>query len=134
MGSCLPVSTSLFPETLQRPRIDRPRAPACRSCPLCARRAPPRTTRASPENTGGASALAARLVAGLALTFTPEMLVGRRVVVVANLAPREFGSVTNASGTKEKLVSHGTHLATGPSEALNLAGIDESVPHGSRLK
>ena len=65
------------------------------------------------------------IVAGLALTFQPEALVGRRVVVVANLAPRDFGG---------KLVSHGMLLATGPSEALHLATIDEAVAPGSRLK
>lgn len=65
------------------------------------------------------------IVAGLALTFQPEDLVGRRVVVVANLAPRDFGG---------KLVSHGMLLATGPSEALHLATIDEVVAPGSRLK
>ncbi|MBX3216834.1 MAG: methionine--tRNA ligase [Labilithrix sp.] len=65
------------------------------------------------------------IVAGLALTFQPETLVGRRVVVVANLAPRDFGG---------KLVSHGMLLATGPSEALHLATIDEDVSPGSRLK
>jgi methionyl-tRNA synthetase len=65
------------------------------------------------------------IVAGLALTFTPEQLVGRRVIVVANLAPRDFGG---------KLVSHGMLLATGPSEALNLATIDGNVAPGSRLK
>jgi methionyl-tRNA synthetase len=65
------------------------------------------------------------IVAGLALTFTPEALVNRRVVVVANLAPRDFGG---------KLVSHGMLLATGPSEALHLATIDEAVAPGSRLK
>jgi len=65
------------------------------------------------------------IVAGLALTFTPESLVGRRVVVVANLAPRSFGG---------KLVSHGMLLATGPSDALYLATIDEAVAPGSALK
>ncbi|OJY16837.1 MAG: methionine--tRNA ligase [Myxococcales bacterium 68-20] len=65
------------------------------------------------------------IVAGLALTFQPEALVGRRVVVVVNLAPRDFGG---------KLVSHGMLLATGPSEALHLATIDEAVAPGSRLK
>ncbi len=68
------------------------------------------------------------IVAGLALTFQPEQLVGRRVVVVANLAPRDFGG---------KLVSHGMLLATKdppPSEALHLATIDEAVAPGSRLK
>jgi methionyl-tRNA synthetase len=65
------------------------------------------------------------IVAGLALTFQPEQLVGRRVVVVANLAPREFG---------KGLVSHGLLLATGPSEALHLATIGDDVAPGSRLK
>ena len=32
-----------------------------------------------------------QIVAGLALTFAPDELVGRRVIVVANLAPRDFG-------------------------------------------
>ncbi|MBX3225787.1 MAG: methionine--tRNA ligase [Labilithrix sp.] len=65
------------------------------------------------------------IVAGLALTFQPDQLVGRRVVVVANLAPREFG---------KGLVSHGMLLATGPSEALHLATIGDDVAPGSRLK
>ena len=71
------------------------------------------------------------IVAGLALTFTPEALVGRRVVVVANLAPRDFG---------KGLVSHGMLLATGPSEALHLATVTETggevgdVNVGARLK
>ncbi|NOU26822.1 MAG: methionine--tRNA ligase [Polyangiaceae bacterium] len=65
------------------------------------------------------------IIAGLALTFTPETLVGRRVVVVANLAPRDFG---------KGLVSHGMLLASGPSEALHLASIDEGVAPGSKLK
>jgi methionyl-tRNA synthetase len=65
------------------------------------------------------------IVAGLALTFAPEALVGRRVVVVANLAPRSFGG---------KLVSHGMLLATGPSDALHLATIDDAVAPGSPLK
>jgi methionyl-tRNA synthetase len=65
------------------------------------------------------------IIAGLALTFAPETLVGRRVVVVANLAPRSFGG---------KLVSHGMLLATGPSDALHLATIDADVAPGSPLK
>jgi methionyl-tRNA synthetase len=65
------------------------------------------------------------IVAGLAQTFAPDALVGRRVVVVANLAPRDFGG---------KLVSHGMLLATGPSDALHLATISDEVRPGSRLK
>ena len=76
------------------------------------------------------------IVAGLALSFTPEALVGKKVIVVANLAPREFGSA-EFDGKKVKLVSHGMLLASGPSEALCLATIDDSARDaapGSRLK
>ncbi|WP_240488439.1 hypothetical protein [Labilithrix luteola] len=74
------------------------------------------------------------IVAGLALTFKePEVLVGRRVVVVANLAPRDFGSADFGKG-KEKLVSHGMLLASGPSEDLRLASIADHAPAGARLK
>jgi methionyl-tRNA synthetase len=65
------------------------------------------------------------IVAGLALSFQPEDLVGRRVIVVANLAPRDFG---------KGLVSHGMLLATGPSEKLSLATIDGDVSPGAKLK
>ncbi len=65
-----------------------------------------------------------QIVAGLALSFTAEALVGRKVVVVANLAPRDFG---------KGLVSHGMLLASGPSEALQLATVVDAPP-GARLK
>ena len=65
------------------------------------------------------------IVAGLALSFQPEELVGRRVIVVANLAPREFG---------KGLVSHGMLLATGPSEKLTLATVAGGVEAGAKLK
>jgi len=65
------------------------------------------------------------IIAGLALTFTPEQLVGQRVIVVANLAPRDFG---------KGLVSHGMLLASGPSEKLVLATAPESAEPGAKLK
>jgi methionyl-tRNA synthetase len=65
------------------------------------------------------------IVAGLALSFKPEDLVGKRVVVVANLAPRDFG---------KGLVSHGMILATGPSEKLTLATVADNTEPGARLK
>jgi len=65
------------------------------------------------------------IVAGLALSFKPEDLVGKRVIVVANLEPRSFG---------KGLVSHGMLLATGPSEALHLATAFGDAPAGARLK
>ena len=64
-------------------------------------------------------------MAGLALSFQPEQLVGKHVVVVANLAPREFG---------KGLVSHGMLLATGPSEKLVLATVADDAQPGQRLK
>jgi methionyl-tRNA synthetase len=73
------------------------------------------------------------IVAGLALSFQPDALVGRKVIVVANLAPREFGSA-EFDGKKVKLVSHGMLLASGPSEDLRLATIDGDAAPGSRLK
>jgi methionyl-tRNA synthetase len=73
------------------------------------------------------------IVAGLALSFTPEALVGKKVIVVANLAPREFGSA-EFDGKKVKLVSHGMLLASGPSEDLRLATVDGDAAPGSRLK
>jgi methionyl-tRNA synthetase len=73
------------------------------------------------------------IVAGLALSFTPDTLVGRKVIVVANLAPREFGSA-EFNGKKEKLVSHGMLLASGPSEDLRLATVEGDAAPGSRLK
>jgi methionyl-tRNA synthetase len=73
------------------------------------------------------------IVAGLALSFTAEQLVGRRVIVVANLAPREFGSA-EIGGKKVKLVSHGMLLASGPPEDLRLATIDGEAAPGARLK
>ncbi len=73
------------------------------------------------------------IVAGLALSFTAEQLIGKKVIVVANLAPREFGSA-EFDGKKVKLVSHGMLLASGPSEDLRLATVDGDAPPGARLK
>jgi methionyl-tRNA synthetase len=66
-----------------------------------------------------------QIVAGLARTFTPEALVGRRVVVVANLVPRDFG---------KGLVSQGMLLATGAEDALELATVAGDAKAGMRLK
>ena len=65
------------------------------------------------------------IIAGLALSFRPEELIGTRVVVVANLEPRKFG---------KDLVSRGMLLAAGPSEGLRLATVDASVPAGTKVK
>jgi methionyl-tRNA synthetase len=65
-----------------------------------------------------------QIVAGLAESFDAEALVGRRVVVVANLAPRKFS---------KGLVSHGMLLAAGENPNLRLATAPEDVQPGTRL-
>lgn len=65
------------------------------------------------------------IIAGIALAYSPEALVGRQVVVVANLAPRDFGG---------GLVSHGMLLACGPTDGLSLATFDKEHAPGTRVK
>jgi methionyl-tRNA synthetase len=65
------------------------------------------------------------IVAGLALSFRPEDLVGQRVIVVANLEPRKFG---------KDLISHGMLLAAGPSEGLRLVTVEAETPAGTKVK
>ena len=65
------------------------------------------------------------IVAGIAMAYKPEQLVGRKVVIVANLAPRKLRG----------LESQGMILAAsleGGSPAL--ASFLEDVPPGARLK
>ena len=66
-----------------------------------------------------------RVVAGLALSFSPDELVGKRVLVVTNLEARAFSS---------DLISHGMILAAGPSDALALATVSKDVAPGTRVK
>ena len=66
-----------------------------------------------------------QIVAGLALAYKPEELVGRKVVVVTNLQPRKLRGVE----------SNGMIVAASlPDGSPVLAGFLEEVPVGSRLK
>ncbi len=67
-----------------------------------------------------------QIVAGIATVYQPEQLVGRKVVVVVNLAPRKLRGVE----------SNGMIVAAsaGPDGNPVLAGFLEDVPVGSRLK
>ena len=66
-----------------------------------------------------------QIVAGLALAYKPEDLVGRKVVVVTNLLPRKLRGVE----------SNGMIVAaTGPDGSPVIAGFLEEVPVGARLK
>jgi methionyl-tRNA synthetase len=66
-----------------------------------------------------------QIVAGLATVYEPEKLIGRKVVVVVNLAPRKLRGVE----------SNGMIVAaSAPGGAPVLAGFLEDVPVGARLK
>ncbi len=66
-----------------------------------------------------------QIVAGLALVYKPEQLVGRKVVVVTNLQPRKLRGVE----------SNGMIVAaSAPDGSPVLAGFLEDVPVGARLK
>jgi methionyl-tRNA synthetase len=66
-----------------------------------------------------------QILAGIAHSYEPEKLVGRKIVIVANLAPRKMRG----------LESNGMLLAASlPDGAPVLAGFLEDVPLGARLK
>ncbi|MCU1308932.1 MAG: methionyl-tRNA synthetase [Candidatus Angelobacter sp.] len=67
-----------------------------------------------------------QIVAGIALAYAPESLVGRKVVIVANLAPRKLrGIESNGMIVAASFGEQGTPV---------LAGFLEDVPVGARLK
>lgn len=67
-----------------------------------------------------------QVLAGIALAYQPEALIGRRVVVVANLQPRKLRG----------LESNGMIVAAsaGPEDKPILVGFHEDVENGARLK
>ena len=67
-----------------------------------------------------------QIVAGIALAYQPESLVGRKVVIVANLQPRKLRG----------LESNGMIVAAslGPEDKPVLVGFHEEVEIGARLK
>jgi methionyl-tRNA synthetase len=67
-----------------------------------------------------------QLVAGIAEFFQPEQLVGRQIIVVANLKPARLRGVE----------SQGMLLAAGgraPGEPFGLLTVDPPVPNGTRV-
>jgi methionyl-tRNA synthetase len=64
------------------------------------------------------------LVAGIALHYSPEDMIGKRIVVVANLAPRKFG---------KGLVSNGMLLAAKDGERLTIVSSLDALPGGSKI-
>ncbi|HEY0191360.1 MAG TPA: methionine--tRNA ligase subunit beta, partial [Kofleriaceae bacterium] len=64
------------------------------------------------------------IVSGLAEAYAPEQLVGRQVIVVANLEPATIRGVT----------SQGMLLAAGDAQILGLSALDRDVPAGTRVR
>ena len=65
------------------------------------------------------------IVAGIALAYKPEELVGRKVVIVANLAPRKLRGIESQGMIVAASVNDGKPV---------LAGFIEDIPVGARLK
>ena len=67
-----------------------------------------------------------QVLAGIASAYQPESLIGRKVVVVANLQPRKLRG----------LESNGMIVAAsiGPADKPVLVGFHEDVENGARLK
>ena len=64
------------------------------------------------------------LVAGIAEHYRPDALVGRKVVVVANLEPATLMGVT----------SNGMVLAGSAGETLALLALDRDLPSGAKVR
>jgi methionyl-tRNA synthetase len=65
------------------------------------------------------------IIAGLALSYKPEALVGKNVIVVANLAPRKMAG----------LVSEGMILASGDGDSeLGVSALDRDAAPGTRVR
>jgi methionyl-tRNA synthetase len=65
------------------------------------------------------------IVAGIAEAYTPEQLIGRKVVIVANLAPRKLRGLTSNGMIVAASLEGGNPV---------LAGFLEEIPVGARLK
>jgi len=64
------------------------------------------------------------IVAGVAEAYAPEQIVGKQVIVVANLAPATIRGVR----------SEGMILAAGDEAILGLSALDRDVPPGTRVR
>ena len=64
------------------------------------------------------------VVSGIAPAYTPEIMVGRTVIYLSNLAPRKIRGV----------LSQGMILAAGDAEVLGLSALDRDVPPGTKIR
>ncbi|HHV94025.1 MAG TPA: methionine--tRNA ligase [Firmicutes bacterium] len=65
-----------------------------------------------------------QIVAGIAKYYTPEELVGKRIVVVANLKPAKLRGV----------LSEGMLLAASTDDSLGLVTVERELPSGAKVK
>jgi aspartyl-tRNA(Asn)/glutamyl-tRNA(Gln) amidotransferase subunit B len=66
-----------------------------------------------------------RIVAGLALSFRPDELIGSKVIVACNLPPQVYAG---------DLISRGVIFTAGRGDQLSLVTISRDVPAGTRVK
>jgi methionyl-tRNA synthetase len=66
------------------------------------------------------------IVSGIAQFYDADALVGRRIIVVANLKPHKFRGIES----RGMLLAAGGHE---PGEALGLATFDLEIPPGTRI-
>jgi methionyl-tRNA synthetase len=64
------------------------------------------------------------ILSGIASAYKPEDLVGKQVIVVANLPPRKMAGI----------LSEGMILAAGDEQILGLSALDRDVPPGTRVR
>ena len=64
------------------------------------------------------------VVSGIAGAYTPEAMVGRTVVYLANLKPAKIRGV----------LSQGMILAAGDADVLALSALDRDVPPGTKIR
>ncbi|MDR2655022.1 MAG: methionine--tRNA ligase [Oscillospiraceae bacterium] len=65
-----------------------------------------------------------QLVSGIAKWYTPEDLIGRKIILIANLKPAKLRGV----------VSEGMLLAADAGDAASVVFLDESVPVGAKIR
>ena len=66
------------------------------------------------------------IVSGIAEFYEPEALVGKRIIVVANLKPRRMRGIES----RGMLLAAGGHE---PGETLGLVTLDKDIPPGTRV-
>ena len=64
------------------------------------------------------------MVSGIAAWYTPEELVGKKVIIVANLKPAKLRGV----------MSQGMLLAADVGEAAKVVFVSDDVPNGAKVR